>query len=152
MAADILTVCDALVDAVEAALDSPSDAVVERLYLAPVDMSSDTDRHVWLFPATLTSTPENRGEDADTYRVGVIVAERYTDPGEPTKAWTDARVTFATTKVFDALDFSRDPLVISGSRGMRTTSGEMMVYDPDRLQRGLFWCEMTLEFLDIKPV
>ncbi len=152
MAADILTVCDALVDAVEAALDSPSDAVVERLYLAPVDMSSDTDRHVWIFPATFASSPENRGEDALTYRVGVIVAERYTDPGEPTKAWTDARVTFSQEKVYDALDFARNPLVYTGSRGMRTTSGEMMVYDPDRLQRGLFWCEMTLEFLDIKPV
>lgn len=152
MAADILTVCDELVNTVEAALTSPTDAVVERLYLAPLDMAADTDRHVWIFPASHTRTPENRGEDARTYRVAIVVAERYTDPGEPTVAWVDERVEFTQEKVFEALDFARAPLSYTGSRGLRTTSGEVTVYDPDRLQRGLFWSEMTLEFLDIQSV
>lgn len=150
--ADILTVCDELVSVVEAALTDPADAVVERLYLAPLDMAADTDRHVWIFPVSHTRTPENRGEDARTYRIAVVVAERYTAPGEPTVAWVDERVTFAQEKVFESLDFARSPLVYTGSRGLRTTAGEVTVYDPDRLQRGLFWSEMTLEFLDILPV
>jgi hypothetical protein len=152
VAADILTVCDALVDAVEAALTNPSDATVERLYLAPLDMASDTSRHVWLFPAVFGSNPENRGEDSLTYRVGVVVAERYTAAGEPTVAWTDARVTFAQEHVFDALDFSRAPLAFATTRRLLTTNGELAIYDPDRLQRGLFWAEMTLEFREIKLI
>ncbi len=150
MAADILTVCDALVTVVTTALDAPSDAVVQRLYLAPMDMASDTSRHVWLFPAVFNSNPENRGEDSLTYRVGIVVAERYTSPGEPTVAWTDARVTFAQEHVFDALDFSRAPLTFATTRRLLTTGGELAIYDPDRLQRGLFWAEMTLEFRELK--
>lgn len=152
MAADILTVCDALVTTVTNGLTAPTDAVVERLYLAPMDMASDTDRHVWIFPAVFGSNPENRGEDSLTYRVGVIVAERYTSPGEPTVAWTDTRVTFTQDKVYDALDFSRAPLTFATTRRLLTTSGEIAVYDPDRLQRGLFWSEMTLEFREIKVI
>lgn len=152
MAADILTVCDALVTAIETGLDHSTDAVVERLYLAPLDMATDTDRHVWVFPSVYGSNPENRGEDSLTYRVAVVVAERYTSPGEPTVAWVDTRVTFTQEKVFDTLDFSRDPLVFGTTRRLLTTSGELTAYDPDRLQRGLYWSEMTLEFREIKPI
>ncbi len=152
MAADILTVCDSLVSAVEAALDAPTDAVVERLYLTPMKLDEDTDRHVWIFPATFASAPENRGEDSQTYRVAIVVAERCTDPGEPSKEWTDERVTFAQEKVYDALDFARAPLTFETTRQLLTTSGELAVYDPDRLQRGVFWAEMTLEFRELKVI
>ena len=151
MAADILTVCDALVLAVETALDNPADATVERLYLAPLDMAADSARHVWLFPATLARRPENRAENTLTYRVACVVAQRYTEPGEPTKAWVDSLVEFVAAKVYFPLDFIRDPLAFGPDSGrhLLTTSGEITVYDPERLQRGLFWSEITFEFQEI---
>lgn len=153
MPADILTVCDALVDAVVAALDYPNQASVERVYLAPMDlMTGDSNRHVWIFPAVFGSTPENRGEDAQTYRVGVVVAERCLEPGEPSREWTDERVNFTQEKVFDALDFARAPLTFATSRQLLTTSGDMTVFAADRLQQGIYWSDMTLEFREIKQI
>ncbi len=146
---DILTVCDALVEAVVAALGSIGDAEVERLYLAPLDMAADTARHVWFFPATLSRRPENRAENSLTYRVACVVAQRYTDPGEPSKTWVDDLVAFVQSRVYFPLDFIRDPLMFGDNRQLITTGGEITIYDAERLQRGLFWSEITFEFQEI---
>ncbi len=151
MAANILAVCDALVEWIAAGLDSPTDAVVERVYLAPLDLSADTDRHVWVFPATYTNSAATRGEDEWVYSVGVVVAERCPEPGEASVSWLDERVEFAEAKVFDALDFSRVPLVFDTTRRLLTTQGDVTVYDDQKLpSKNLFWSEMRFEFREIQ--
>jgi len=152
MAANIITVCDALVTAVEAALDAPLDATVARLYLAPLDLSKDTGRYVWVFPARYSNTPASRGEDTWTHNVGVIVAERYTGAGEPTTVWIDERVEFCEAKVFTTLDLVRPWLSfgVDGARRLLTQTAEVTVYDDLRLaEKKLFWSEMRFEFTEI---
>jgi len=151
MPANILTVCDALVSAIEAGLDEPTDASVERLYLAPMDLATDTARHVWVFPARYSTILANRGEDEWTHTIGVIVAERYTDAGEPPVAWLDERVTFTEEYVYRALDFTRSLLSLGTGRDLVTQTAEATVYDDLRLsEKKLFWSELRFEFKEIK--
>lgn len=153
MAAEILTVCDALLPVVVAALDDPGDAVVERLYLAPLTLDTDAFRHVWVFPASYANNPATRAEDEWVYAVGVVVAERYEDAGEPPAAWLDERVAFTQSKVFDALDFARTLLQFGtgSARELWTQSSSCdVVYDSIRLsEKKLFWSELRFEFREI---
>lgn len=151
--AEILVVCDALVSALIDGLDDPADARVERLYLAPLDTVKDTDRHVWVFPASYENNPASRGEDLWVYQVGVIVAERCQDAGEPAKEWADERVTFSQRMVFDPLDYSRAPLHFGdgGARRLVTQASSCpVVYDAGRFEKGIFWTELKFEFREIQ--
>lgn len=154
MTENILTVCDALVTALVAGLDDPNCATVERVYLAPVDLKSEQSRRVWVFPASYQHSPASRGENEWIYQVGVIVAERYADAGEPTVAWLDERVEFTQTQVFTALDHARELLAFGtdGTRRLWTqTGGCEVVYDADRLStQKLFWSELRFEFREIQ--
>ena len=152
MPANIITVCDALVTAVEAGLESPLDATVARLYLAPLDLSKDIGRYVWLFPAEYSFLPASRNENNWTYSVGVIVAERYTGAGEPTATWIDERVEFCEAKVFGLFDYTHQWLSfgVDGARRLFTTVGDVTVYDALQLtEKKLFWSEMRFEFTEI---
>jgi hypothetical protein len=150
MAANILDVCDALVEVITDGLDDPADAQVERVYLAPIAQKDDTERRVWVYPTRYNKTPASRGEDEWVHSVSVVVAEWHRDAGEPPKSWVDERVTFTESKVFSALDFSHEYLVFSTTRRLLTYQADCVVFDAAKLESKLFWSELTFEFREIK--
>lgn len=155
MAANIITVCDALVTAIGTAWTTrvADNGTVARKYLAPVsvqELSSLTGRKVYVFPGPYSNSLENRAEDAWGYDVGIVVVERYTDAGEPLDAWMDARVLFVEEIVAAACDYPRSPLAI-GSRKLRTEDITTTTYDIPLLNTSnLFWSELQVSLREIK--
>ena len=151
MAANILDVCDDVTVALTTAVNDIT-IPVDRLYLAPYDLATDTSRHVWVFPAQYQPSPATRGEDEWVYTIGVVVAERYTTAGEPTPAWLDDRVTFSEQKVYQPLyDLLRTMRTFGTTRRLWLSTAECrLVYDPDKLsEKKLFWSEFRFEVREI---
>jgi len=159
MAAQITTLCDALVTQVLAAWNtsiSPSSVSspdsVSWEFLAEIDSDTLTGRKVFLFPGPdYSNGPATRGEDEWVYAVAALVVERYTDAGTPTKDWIKERVEFVQDIVSGSLDFVRSYLDISG-REIWTQENTVTVYDPEKLEKQkLFWSEVKFEFREIQP-
>ena len=150
--AEILTVCDAVAGAIQAAAAVYGEAVtVERVYLGPVTLKNVSGCKVFVFPGKYANSPVNRAEDGWEYAVTVVICQRYEPQGEPPTAWLDTRVNFVQTCVNDALDFSRDPLTFATTRELWTASAEVVVYDDARLdEEKLFWSQVAFGFTENK--
>lgn len=154
MASNILTVCDALVSAIDTAWTTKvaDSGATSREYIAPVstaELSSLTGRKVYVIPGDHVKSAETRGENRWEYRVGVLVVERYISAGLPPKAWMDARVEFVETTIANACDYWRSLLGISG-REVWTELLETKTYDVDLLnESNLFWSEVQLDLREI---
>ncbi len=153
MAADIITVCDAIAARIEAGLDDPGDATVTRCYLAPVNVNTLTGRHLFVFPLKYSNGPATRAEDEMVYGVQVTCVEKYTDRGEPTNAWVDDLVEFVQAKISDRCDFVRTLLTFATTRELYTQTNDVSVYDEAALsQEKLFKSDVVFEFREILAV
>ncbi len=124
----------------------------QHAYAAQVHhVSKAVGRKVYVFPASYTSDPADRGHDQYTHRVIVLTVERYEDASRPTKAWLDERVDFVWDQLFTGLDFSTDgPLKWSGRSVLTQSAGPVDVYDPGYLvSHKVFWSEVEFEFIEI---
>lgn len=160
MAARINAVCDAVVTAVTAAWNAsltPPAVVatpdeVSRVYLTPVDLRTLTGRKVWVSPAGFTDENASRGEGLGVYSVALIVAERYTSAGQPTRAWLDTRVEFVEL-IFDLLkDYKpkRNPLTAGSLKLWTEQAAVGEVYSFEYLSsQHAFWAELEFEFRGI---
>jgi hypothetical protein len=149
MAAEIINICEEIREWIEAGLNAPGDATVSREYIGPVSVDSITGRKVFVMPLSYLNNPADRGEDEWVYGVQVTVIEKYTDRGDPTKAWIDERVLFVQQKVSDRCDFVRTMLVFgtNNERRLLTYANEVAVYDEALLvQNKLFKSDVTFEF------
>lgn len=147
--ARVLTLADALVTHITSGLASPSDATVERRYIAPTDLTAITARYVYVFPISNTDDAETRGEDRQVYRLQATMVERYTDSGDVAKTWADTRVDFFETYVVDRCDFSRSHLV-SGSRQFIGGMADWSIYDAEMMQQmRVIVSTATFEFFEI---
>ena len=158
MAARVNEVADAVVAAVLVLWPDGGTApnAVERTYLTPIDLNTLTGRKVWVTPADFGDENASRGENLGKYTLAVIVAERHTDPGPPSRAWLDTRVAFVES-LYDLL----------GSYGNRRASGHLSVGSParrhwtDRATAAVydwetlsadhvFWAELEFEFREVR--
>lgn len=158
---DVLVVGDALAAWVNAQwTDKGANDGAERLYQTPdaTALKTITGRKVWFFPAEYADEPATRGETLNSYRFGVIVAEKYADAaGSPPKEWVDRRVDWTADSLGDWLNFGGDAghaYLQIGTREVFTAEVEpVQVYDPPMLiQRGMFWCELEYVFQEIKAI
>jgi hypothetical protein len=152
--APILSLCDALVSAVTTGWVPTAPDAVTRVYQIPVKVESLSGRQVWIFPVSYGDEPATRGEDLNSYRVAVVVAERYTAAGDPTSNWIDTRVNFVKDEIVDGLEFVRGSdnglLSISTREIWTAERSEVPVYDVELLtQKKLFWCEIEFVFQEI---
>lgn len=153
MAADIIAVCDAIADHIEAGLADPGDATVTRNYLAPVNVNTLTGRYVFVFPLKYSNGPATRGEDELIYGVQVTCVEKYTARGEPTNTWVDDLVEFVQQKISDRCDFVRTLFTFATTRELFTQSNEVTVYDEAALsQEKLFRSDVVFEFRETLAV
>lgn len=158
VSARVLTLCDALVSAIDSAWTQGANDSVSRRYIAPIDiqeLSTLAGRHVYVFPGRYDSSPATRGHDAWVHEIGVLVVERYTalgnEPADTTlRDWLDTRVDFVESTVIGALDYDgRTVLAIGSSRNVLTEALEVETYDVEMLnQHKLFWSELTATFRD----
>jgi hypothetical protein len=114
---------------------------VVRDYLFRYDLAKDTGRKVIFFPRTFQNNAATRGEDENIYGVSCVIVERFTDAGDPTKAWIDERVGFVERVVSDSNDYVHSALMnLPGTREAWTTVNNITIYDADRLQtQKVFW-------------
>lgn len=147
MAAEIITVCDAIADYIEAGLDDPGDATVTRCYIAPVNVNTLSGRHLFVFPLKYSNGPATRAEDEWIYGVQVTCVEKYTGRGDPTNAWVDDLVEFVQAKVSDRCDFVRTLFTFATTRELITQTNEVNVYDEAALSNEkLFKSDVVFEF------
>jgi hypothetical protein len=147
--ARVLTLCDAIVTHITSGLASPSDATVERRYIAPIDLTAVSSRYVYVFPLANTDDAETRGEDRQVYRVQATMLERYTDSGDIPVAWADTRVDFFETYVVDRCDFLRSFLT-SGTRQFVGGMVDWSIYDAEMMQQTrMLVSTATFEFFEI---
>ena len=157
MASNILTVCDALVTAIDAAWTTKTadSGSVSREYIAPLstsELSSLTGRKVYVIPGDYVNNPATRKEDQWEYRIGVLVVERYASAGLPSNSWMDTRVDFVENIVANACDYSHSLLSVS-NREVWTESLETQTYNLDLLnESNLFWSETSLVLREIIAV
>lgn len=152
MAANILEICDHLVDVVTAEWTGIGvQDSVERVYLTPLKLHTQEGRHVFIFPRDYENSPATRGEDSWTHQIGIVVAEKYDDPGEPPIAWMDERVLFVQEYVFNPLDFARSPQIVAGGLGLITQTSTVSVYNSERMESDhMFWSEIALTFTELR--
>lgn len=148
--APTLTLCDDLVTLLTASWEPSEPSGVERHYfkritdeaeaegLADSLRLKDGERRVVIFPVSYSSAYENHAEDLYTHGIQVLVAERYTDAGDPSRDWIDERVNWTFTEIVQAFDFRDRPTF---NPNVRTISQDVIICDVARLLSGgkLFW-------------
>lgn len=154
--AKIIEVCDALVTQIGTAWSPTAPNAVERVYLAPIgvqELSSLTGRKVYVFPALKSDEPATRGEDLKSYTIAIVIVERYTDAGMPTRAWMDALVYFVENTIEGAIDFDGRTLLSINSRELWTQALETSIYDLEMLnEKNLFYSEIEVTMQEILAV
>lgn len=152
--ARIITVCDALVSAIDTAWTGKGtgDAVF-RVYLAPVtveELNSLVGRQVYVFPGAYSKELETRRENRYTLTIGILTIERYTEAGPPPTAWLDDRTAFVEQTVYAAVDYDGRTMLAIGSRRIWTDSIEVETFNLDMLnEKNLFWSELTVTMKEI---
>lgn len=146
-----LSLCDHLVSLVRAAWNPAAPDQVERVYEAPLDAASIKGRRVYLFPATYSSEPADRGNDLYTHKIVALCVKKYEAQGRPPVAWVDAEVDWVYEQLFQGLDFSHNGPLLWGSRSIVTRAIEPVdVYDAAYLvQNKVFWSEVVFDFEEI---
>jgi hypothetical protein len=147
VAAEIITVCEAIKTWIADGLDAPGDATVSRVYIAPVNVDTLTTRQIFVFPLKYSNGPATRGEDEWVYGVQVTCVEKYTTAGNPTNTWLDNLVEFVQHKISDRCDFVRELFTFASTRELFTQTNEVTVYDEALLsQEKLFRSDVVFEF------
>lgn len=147
-----LSLCDKLVELIRTSWQPAAPDQAERVYEAPIDAAKKgLGRRVYLFPATYTSEPADRGKDLYTHKITALCVERYEEAGRPPVAWIDDRVDFVYEQLFQGLDFGRNGPLIWGDRSVVTRGIDPVdLYDAAYLvQAKTFWCELTFDFDEI---
>lgn len=150
MAARINTVVDACVTAITAALPGGDGTTVSRDYLPDVldaeMIGTLSGRYCFVFPLGYSQVEAaTRAEDLNEYRVGVLVVERFTDAGDPSRSWTDTRLEWVQDQVYDVLGDVRGSALITGL--YNETNDVTQAYDPVLLRsHKLFWSECEFAF------
>lgn len=146
-----LTLCDQLVAALVAAWSPTGDDGAERAYFKRwgdgQDPTADLKgRRVVIFPTGYDADFASRDEDEYEHRVGVQIVERYTPDGDVPTEWTDVRVDFVHTRIFQGFDFGRESP--AWNKKLWTKSAEVRVYDAGYLTTGgkVFFSTVDLVF------
>ncbi len=161
-----LTLCDDLaaylVAAVPAANASPNS--VQRVYWTETADAEDTalalldGRRVTIAPShpqTYTYEAHTRGGDLYTHHVSVLVEKRYTDTGDPPRAWIDAEVNWVYTNIVLGFDYDkRDGNGPTFNRQLSTVSADVKIFSlDDLLAHGkLFSSQIDLIFNELVAV
>lgn len=147
--ANVLTLCDALVSRIEAALDAPADATVSREYVTAQTVPSAAGLRVWVFPVQDEREPRTRAEDEWTYRVAVVVTDYYPDAAPVPAGWMDDRKAFAEGKVTASLTLTHGTFDFDGRR-VWSVPTEQPVFDAEALAaKKWFWWEAVFEFREL---
>lgn len=157
----ILTLCDALVTAIDTAWTQGASDTISRRYIAPIatnELHTLTGRHIYVFPGPYSDEPADRGRDLFRHEIGLIIVERYEslggDPADTTlRTWVDTRVDFVESTVIAAIDFdgrgAAGVLEIGSTRNVMTESIEVLTYDEEILnEKKTFLSRLTVNFLD----
>lgn len=152
-----LTLCDNLVDSLEADWLPAAPDGAERAYFKRIADSEDqrnklTGRRVMIFPTGYDYSPATRREDQYTHHVSVLTVERYAGAGDPPRDWTDERVDFVYTHVVQGFDWDhRINSFASFSRLLVTDSSEVQVCDIEKLTSGgrLFYSLVNIVFFEL---
>lgn len=148
MAARVLQVCDAVVEAIEALWSPAAPDSVSRAYLARHQLRGLEGRQVTVHPAGYAwPALGTRGEDYRDCKVLIAVAERYTAAGDVTDAWLDDRVEWVQS-IYDDLDDPRTSNLLGAF--WPEESAITVVFDPDELeQRKLFLSVIEMTFREL---
>jgi hypothetical protein len=108
-------------------------------------------RKVYVIRSATTGGPATRNDDQTDYSIAVLVVERYTDAGDPSREWIDERVDWVHDMIFNPFDFRTPP---SWNPFLRTIGGDVLVCDLNKLIAGgkLFWSVVGFSFEEIKTV
>jgi hypothetical protein len=120
---------------------------VERVYVPSVDpeILQENIRKVDVYTIKREDAgPLSRGSDGMQNRIGVLIYERYTEKGTPTKAWMDERVTWVQEVL--------EPLLKNPSNrydGAYPETYDCETYSPEQLTTNkLFWSEIIVTLMD----
>lgn len=144
-----LALCDDLVELLDATWAPAAPDEVLRDYFPrygdgeAAEIQLTTGRKVVVLPADYDSAYATREEDVYTHRVLVVVLERYTDQGLPTRAWVDERADFVWEFVVKGFDFREPP---AWNRFLRTVSIDVEVLDLTKIVSGGHLFESVVEF------
>lgn len=147
-----LTLCDALVTALQAAWTEGANDAAERVYFKRIGDADRPEtklvgRKVYVFPTGYDSGASARGEDDYLHRVSVLVVERYEDAaGDPPTSWIDTRVDWVFTYIVQGFDYSHDGPP-SWNKKLVTLGAQVQVCDVEKLLGGrLFYSLVEIEF------
>lgn len=152
--AKIIDVCEAIVTALAAAWVPVEPDTCEFDFIAPVsidDLDSFLGRKVTVFPGPQEDDGENRGEDKLDMTIGVLAVERYTDAGDPSKAWMKERLYWMENTIKGTIkNYRRTPLVI-GARRIRL-QGPIAIETFElraRNESKIFWSELEFKMIEV---
>ncbi len=106
-------------------------------------------------PNSYSYEPETRGKDRYTHRISVLVEKRYTDAGDPTRAWLDTEVDWVYTNIVLMFDFDkRDGNGPTFNRQLVTLFADVQLFDlTDLLAHGkLFSSQVDIVFQELVDV
>ena len=151
MASRLNTIADAAVVLIAAAIagNVGDTTTVERTYLPdvldPDYAAAMTTRKVYLSGMGYSQAEAlSRGQDLNEYVLRILVVNRYTDAGQPSKSWTDTQIDWVETYIYDLLSDARGFTVSSAY----PETGEVPVaWEPELLsEHKLFWSESVFSF------
>lgn len=116
-----------------------SDEVLGR-YRVDLDAASVGGRKVYVFPLSTAGQLVTREEDQNDYALGLWVIERFTEAGDPSEEWLDARVEWVEW-LWKLLGNARGPRLLVDPEvrdsGLWPQVAEITtVYDHDELVEG----------------
>lgn len=150
MASRQLELADLVAAAIVTAVGTPtppSQVAVERVYVPSADPEAmqSNRRRVDVYPIKRSDAgPLSRGTDGMQNQIGVVIYERYTETGNATKEWMDARVTWVQEVIEPIL---KDPQTRYDGAYPETYDCE--TFSPEQLTTNkLFWCEIIVTLMD----
>ncbi|MGL5097507.1 MAG: hypothetical protein ACRDD1_18110 [Planctomycetia bacterium] len=150
MAARIDAVCDLVRAAILASLPESDDTVViaddpTPTLLNPEDIDAIRIRTAYVLPAGYLQVQQlSRTKELAAYRVIVLVANRFLDPGEPTDQFARQEKTWVQDRVYDPLSVpTANP--VTGYYCETAEVTEVTAFDLLRTRK-LFWSQVDFEF------
>ncbi len=152
MADRLLEVADIAAAAIGAAWSPVAPDSVAREYGDEEPTASFLGRRVYVFPMGDGEVDRiSRSEVEWSYRLAIVVAEKYDGVGLPTKAWMDTRVEFTRTKVYDVLNVDRQSEFLGTPATLWTQSIDRPeAYDFESYRKlGFFWSSVEVELREL---
>lgn len=152
MPADVLTFTDVVRAELQKAFDAAGAQVeVTREYEIEYDLGTFTGLKCHVMPtAYMRDSAATRKENNYDAECVVVIGERWTSTGRPTKQWLDDRVHLVERCVYDPLERIELPLLADQYwvREIECTT----VYDMTMLrQQKVFWSEVEAVFRRLRP-